>query len=59
MNLMKWTEDLAVGNPLIDEDHRNLFSLLERLHQDRTRAYKLRLVGQPFLAGPMIGGGAH
>lgn len=34
MNLLKWTEDLAVGNPLIDEDHRNLFNLLERLHQD-------------------------
>jgi hemerythrin len=34
MSVMKWTEDLSVGNPLIDEDHRNLFDLLERLHLD-------------------------
>ncbi len=34
MSILKWTEDLAVGNSLIDEDHQNLFDLLERLHQD-------------------------
>ncbi|MBS1210883.1 MAG: bacteriohemerythrin [Proteobacteria bacterium] len=34
MDLLKWTDDLSVGNPLIDEDHRNIFDLLERLHQD-------------------------
>lgn len=34
MSLVKWTTDLAVGNEDIDEDHRKLFFLLERLHQD-------------------------
>lgn len=34
MEFLKWTDDLSVGNPLIDEDHRHLFNLLERLHQD-------------------------
>lgn len=34
MSILKWTPDLAVGNTLIDEDHRHLFDLLDRLHQD-------------------------
>lgn len=34
MSLVKWSNDLAVGNAAIDEDHRNLFNLLERLHID-------------------------
>ncbi len=34
MSVIKWTSDLAVGNQAIDEDHRNLFDLLERLHHD-------------------------
>lgn len=34
MSVVQWTTDLAVGNAQIDEDHQNLFSLLERLHHD-------------------------
>ncbi len=34
METIKWTEDLRVDNTEIDEDHRNLFQLLERLRQD-------------------------
>lgn len=34
MSLVKWSPDLAVGNEMIDDDHRKLFDLLERLHQD-------------------------
>lgn len=33
MEILKWTDDLSVGNALIDEDHRNLFNLLDRLHE--------------------------
>ncbi|MDQ7989169.1 MAG: bacteriohemerythrin [Candidatus Dactylopiibacterium sp.] len=34
MSLVKWSNDLLVGNEAIDEDHRNLFNLLERLNAD-------------------------
>lgn len=34
MDAIAWTPDLAVGNAEIDEDHRQLFALLERLRQD-------------------------
>lgn len=34
MEAIAWTPDLAVGNTEIDEDHRQLFVLLERLRQD-------------------------
>lgn len=36
MEFLKWTEDLSVGNKQIDDDHRHLFDLLERLHLDMT-----------------------
>jgi hemerythrin len=34
MDFLKWTEDLSVGNAVIDDDHQRLFDLLERLHLD-------------------------
>lgn len=34
MDILKWTNDLSVGNTQIDKDHQGLFDLLERLHQD-------------------------
>ncbi len=34
MDLVYWSADLSVGNEAIDEDHRQLFSLLERLNKD-------------------------
>lgn len=34
MNPVLWSDDLLVGNEAIDDDHRTLFGLLERLHHD-------------------------
>lgn len=34
MDAIAWTPELAVGNTEIDEDHRQIFALLERLRQD-------------------------
>ncbi|KAF7599676.1 MAG: hemerythrin [Candidatus Dactylopiibacterium carminicum] len=34
MNPINWTPDLSVGNEQIDDDHRQLFALLDRLNKD-------------------------
>ena len=39
MTFLKWTDDLSVGNALIDDDHRHLFDLLERLHRDMSSGH--------------------
>ncbi|MGB0748844.1 MAG: bacteriohemerythrin [Magnetospiraceae bacterium] len=33
MATLQWTEDLSVGNPYIDADHRGLFDLIQELNQ--------------------------
>lgn len=41
MSLMEWTEDLSVGVEVLDEDHKKLIALINRLH-DAMKAERSR-----------------
>ncbi|MFT4171941.1 MAG: bacteriohemerythrin [Rhodocyclaceae bacterium] len=49
MAVIRWSDDLSVGNRTIDEDHRTLFEMMDRLHDAMRLGKGTEAVG-PLLA---------